>query len=351
MKVLTALLVCVLPVISFTSVTVEAQSAGALALPAEKHLRNVRQLTFGGENAEAYFSADGRELIFQSKRDRLECDQIFTMKADGSNPRMVSTGAGRTTCSYFLPRERRILYASTHLAAKECPPRPDFRRGYVWPVYPSYDIFTARPDGTDVKQLTKTPGYDAEATVSADGRKIVFTSMRDGDLDIYTMDTSGKNVRRLTTELGYDGGPFFSRDGRQIVYRAYHPKTAEEEARYRQKLAENVIEPNVFEIWVMNSDGTNKRQVTRQGAASFAPFFFPDGRRIIFASNMNDPKGRNFDLYAVGVDGANLERITFEETFDGFPMFSPDGRKLVFASNRNARTRGDTNVFIADWVD
>ncbi|HEY0376230.1 MAG TPA: hypothetical protein VGC87_04665 [Pyrinomonadaceae bacterium] len=311
----------------------------------------MRQLTFGGENAEAYFSADGRELIFQSKRDAMECDQIFTMGADGSNVRMVSTGSGRTTCSYFLPREHRILYASTHLAAKECPPRPDYRRGYVWPIYPAYDIFTARPDGTDVKQLTKTQGYDAEATVSADGRKIVFTSARDGDLDIYTMDASGKHVRRLTTEPGYDGGPFFSPDGRQIVYRAYHPKTPAEVGRYRQKLAENVIEPTVFEIWVMNSDGTNKRQVTRQGAASFAPYFFPDGRRVIFASNMNDPKGRNFDLYMIGVDGTNLERVTFEETFDGFPMFSPDGKKLVFASNRNARTRGDTNVFIADWVE
>ena len=321
-------------------------------LPSEKHLRNVRQLTFGGENAEAYFSADGRELIFQSKRDQLGCDQIFTMGADGSNVRMVSTGTGKTTCSYFLPGQRRILYASTHLGARECPPAPDYRvTGYVWPIYPSYDIFTARPDGTDLKQLTKAAGYDAEATVSADGKKIVFTSMRDGDLDIYTMDASGRNVRRLTSALGYDGGPFFSRDGRRIVYRAYHPQTPEQVARYKQKLAENVIEPNVFEIWVMNADGTNKRQVTRLGAASFAPYFFPDGRRVIFASNVNDPKGRNFDLYAINVDGSNLQRITFEETFDGFPMFSPDGRKLVFASNRNARTRGDTNVFIADWVE
>ena len=322
-----------------------------LALPAEKHLHNARQLTFGGENAEAYFSGDGRELIFQSKRDSLECDQIFTMGVDGSRVRMVSNGEGRTTCSYFFPKKRRILYASTHMSSKLCPPRPDFRRGYVWPIYPAYDIFTARTDGSDQKQLTTTPGYDAEATISMDGRKIVFTSMRDGDLDIYTMDENGKNVRRLTTALGYDGGPFFSRDGKQIVYRAYHPQTPEAVARYKQKLGENVIEPTVFEIWVMNSDGTNKKQVTRLGAASFAPYFFPDGRRIIFASNINDPKGRNFDLYLINVDGTGLERVTFEETFDGFPMFSPDGKKLVFASNRNAKTRGDTNVFIADWVE
>lgn len=322
-----------------------------LALPAEKHLRNMRQLTFGGENAEAYFSADGRELIFQSKRDGRECDQIYTMKVDGSDVRMVSTGDGRTTCSYFFPRKQRILYSSTHAAAKECPPRPDYSRGYVWPIYPSYDIYTARPDGSDLKQLTKTPGYDAEATISTDGRKIIFTSMRDGDLDLYSMDADGKHVRRLTTEMGYDGGAFFSNDGKQIVYRAYHPQTPEAVARYRQKLAENLIEPTVFEIWVMNADGSGKHQVTRQGAASFAPYFFPDGKRIIFASNMNDPRGRNFDLYAINVDGTGLERITYNDTFDGFPMFSPDGKRLVFASNRNAKVKGDTNVFIADWVD
>jgi TolB protein len=354
MKYLSALIVLALLFSSFNyrELTAAAPAPDELALPAEKHLRNVQQLTFGGENAEAYFSGDGRELIFQAKRDGRQCDQIYTMGGDGANIRMVSTGMGKTTCSYFFPKKQRILYSSTHLGAKECPPAPDYKRtGYVWPIYPTYDIFTARPDGSDLKQLTKTPGYDAEATVSTDGKKIVFTSMRDGDLDIYTMDADGKNVRRLTSELGYDGGPFFSRDGRQIVYRSYHPQTPKEIERYRQKLAENVIEPTVFEIWVMNADGTNKRQVTRLGAASFAPYFLPDARRIIFASNVNDPKGRNFDLYMVNLDGTNLERVTFEETFDGFPMFSPDGKKLVFASNRNAKTRGDTNVFIADWVD
>src|SRR5918911_4126416 len=344
-----------LPVSLLAAVYSAAQSPAnnppSIELPAEKHLRNVRQLSFSGENAEAYFSADGRKLIFQSKRGDLGCDQIFTMNADGTDVRMVSTGAGKTTCSYFFPKKERILYSSTHAAARTCPPAPDYSRGYVWPIYPTYDIYTARPDGSDLKQLTNTPGYDAEATVSTDGRKIVFTSLRDGDLDIYTMDASGKNVKRLTTELGYDGGPFFSRDGKQIVYRAYHPQTPKEIERYKQKLAENLIEPTVFEIWVMNADGTNKHQVTHLGAASFAPYFFPDGRRIIFASNVNDPKGRNFDLYAINVDGTNLELITYNDTFDGFPMFSPDGHRLVFASNRNAKVRGETNVFIADWVD
>jgi Tol biopolymer transport system component len=328
-----------------------SQEQAALVLPGEKHLRNVRQLTFGGENAEAYFSGDGQQLIFQSKRDGRECDQIYTMRADGSRVRMISTGEGRTTCSYFFPHKNRVLYSSTHLGSRECPPRPDYSRGYVWPIYPSYDIFTARPDGSDLKQLTATPGYDAEATISTDGRQIVFTSMRDGDLDIYTMNADGSHVRRLTTELGYDGGPFFSRDGRQIVYRSFHPQKPEEIARYKQKLSENLIEPTVFEIWVMNADGTNKRQVTHLNAASFAPYFFPDGKRIIFASNKGDPRGRNFDLYVVKTDGSGLEQITFNESFDGFPMFSPDGKRLVFASNRHAKVRGDTNVFIADWVE
>ena len=328
-----------------------AAQASGVELSAEKHLRGVRQLSFGGENAEAYFSGDGRQLIFQSKRDAQECDQIYTMGMDGAGVQMVSTGAGRTTCSYFFPKGGRILYASTHLAAKECPPRPDYSRGYVWSIYPSFDIFTARADGSDLKRLTSTPGYDAEATISPDGRRIVFTSTRDGDLDIYTMDAAGRNVRRLTSELGYDGGAFFSPDNRQIVYRAYHPKTPEEISRYRQKLVENLIEPNVFEIWVMNADGSNKRQVTRLGAASFAPYFAPDGRRIIFSSNLDDPKGRNFDLYLIGTDGKGLERVTYNETFDGFPMFSPDGKRLVFASNRNARVRGETNIFIAEWVE
>ncbi|MBC7930019.1 MAG: PD40 domain-containing protein, partial [Rubrivivax sp.] len=258
---------------------------------------------------------------------------------------------GRTTCSYFFPGKKRILYSSTHLAAAECPPPPDFSRGYVWPIYSSFDVFAARPDGSGVKRLTDAPGYDAEATVSVDGKKIVFTSMRDGDLDIYSMDADGKNVRRLTDTLGYDGGPFFSRDGKRIVYRANHPKTPEQTERYKKLLAEGLVEPNALEIWVMDSDGGNKRQVTSLGVASFAPYFLPDGKRIIFSSNAPNIRSRDFNLFVVNADGTNLEQITFNDTFDGFPMFSPDGKKLVFASNRNAKTRGDTNVFIADWVD
>ncbi|HSK70420.1 MAG TPA: hypothetical protein VK892_01905 [Pyrinomonadaceae bacterium] len=329
-----------------------AQS-GDLAVEGEKRLKNIKQLTFAGENAEAYFSRDGKQLIFQSKRDGRGCDQIYTMNIDGSNVKMVSNGEGRTTCSYFFDKGRKILYASTYLASRECPPNPDFSKGYVWAIYPTYDIFTANADGSNIKRLTDSNTYDAEATVSPNGKKIVFTSMRDGDLDIYVMDINGKNVKRLTTELGYDGGAFFSPDGKQIVYRSYHPKTEAEIARYKQRLKEDLIEPNNFEIWVMNADGTNKRQITKLGAASFAPFFTPNGKRIIFSTNYfaEDARKRNFDLALINLDGSGLERVTFHETFDGFPMFSPDGKKLVFASNRNAAKQGDTNVFIADWVE
>jgi Tol biopolymer transport system component len=349
MKILAPLLAPALLISSlFTAPRAQTDN---LLLPDEKHLRNIKQLTFGGENAEAYFSADGKQLIFQSTREGRGCDQIYTMNVDGSNVKMISNGEGRTTCSYFYPGNKRVLYSSTHLGDKQCPPRPDFSRGYVWAVYSTFDVFSANADGSNPKQLTNTPGYDAETTISLDGKKLVFTSMRDGDLDIYTMDADGKNLRRLTNELGYDGGPFWSYDGKQIVYRAHHPKTDEQKADYMGLLKQNLIRPTVLEIFVMNADGSNKRQVTSNGKANFGPYFFPDGKRIIFSSNLDDARGRNFDLYKINVDGTGLERITFNETFDGFPMFSPDGKKIVFASNRNAAKQGDTNIFIADWVE
>ena len=349
MKSLLVLTLALFSLIVLNHKSASTQTA-ALALPQEKHLRNMKQLTFGGENAEAYFSSDGKKLIFQSTRDGRECDQIYTMNIDGSDVKLVSTGEGRTTCSYFFPGDKHILYSSTHLGAKQCPPRPDFSQGYVWAVYDTFDIFTAKPDGSELKQLTNAPGYDAETTISRDG-KLVFTSKRDGDLDIYTMDRDGKNVKRLTNELGYDGGPFWSYDGKQIVYRAYHPRTEKDKADYIALLKQNLIRPTTLEIMVMNADGSNKRQVTHLNKASFAPYFFPDGKRIVFASNVADPKGRDFDLYMIKTDGTGLERITYNDTFDGFPMFSPDGKKLVFASNRHGAKQGETNIFIADWVE
>ena len=315
----------------------------------EPHLANIQQLTDGGENAEAYFSLEEDRLIFQSNRPPYACDQIFTMKLDGSDVKHVSTGKGRTTCGYFLPG-RKILYASTHLAGDACPPRPSFERGYVWPVYQSYDLFTASLDGGDIQRLTSAPGYDAEATVSLDGSRIVFTSLRDGDLELYTMKVDGSEVRRLTFDRGYDGGAFFSADGARIVYRAHHPQDDDALSRYQTLLGQGLIEPSVLEIFVMDADGSNKRQITANGAANFCPFFHPDGERIIFSSNMDDPSGRDFDLYLIGTDGTGLERVTTDPSFDGFPMFSRDGRKLVFASNRYASEPGETNIFIADWI-
>ncbi len=325
----------------------EAKHTG-LWYEGEKHLSNIKQLTFGDENAEAYFSIDDKRLIFQSSHGQ-KCDQIFIMNADGSDKQMVSSGKGRTTCSYFFPDGKHILYASTQGGSPECPPPPDFAKGYRWMLYPDYDIYVADADGKNVKNLTHTPGYDAEATISRDGKHIAFTSMRNGDLDIYTMDPDGKNVKQLTHELGYDGGPFWSYDGKWIVYRAHHPKTPEAVKTYRDLLAENAIKPMDFEIWVMRADGSEKRQVTDLHAASFAPYFFPDGKKIIFASNVGTKGMGNFDLYTVNVDGTGLEKITSNPTFDGFPMFTSDGKKLVFASNRNATKPHETNIFIADW--
>ncbi|GJQ20930.1 MAG: hypothetical protein HBSIN02_12850 [Bacteroidia bacterium] len=318
---------------------------------AERHLTNVRQLTFGGTNAEAYFSFDEERLIFQSTRPPYHCDQIFVMNVDGSGQRLVSNGTGTTTCGYFFPDGRRILYASTHGFGDDCFARPDKSKGYVWGVWNAYDIYSANADGSDLRVLTASDRYDAEATISPVGDKIVFTSARDGDLDLYTMNLDGSDVRRITNELGYDGGAFFSWDGRRIVYRAYHHTDSAEVAEYKALLAEQLVRPTRMEIFVCDADGNNKRQITHTGSANFAPFFHPDNRRIIYSSNREDPKGRTFHLYLSNDDGTEVKQITFEGSFNAFPMFSRDGKKLVFVSDRNAKGRYEFNIFIADWVE
>src|SRR5579859_2722199 len=315
----------------------------------EVHLRNIRQLTQGGENAEAYFSHSGRQLIFQRHVGDSGCDQQFVMNVDGTGMRRVSSGKG-TTCGYFFDDDRRIFYSTTEHADSACPPRPDYSKGYVWALY-NYDIYVASADGSGARRLTDNPGYDAEGTLSPDGKTIVFTSLRDGDLDIYTMGVDGSNLKRLTNTLGYDGGPFFSPDGKQIVYRAWHPQTAADSADYRSLIAQNLVRPVRMDLWVMNADGSNQHRVTDLGGASFAPYFHPDGKRIIFASNYKNPRSRNFDLYLVNADGTGLEQITTSPAFDAFPMFSPDGKQLVWASNRHGKAQGETNIFIADWVE
>jgi Tol biopolymer transport system component len=316
----------------------------------ESHLTNIRQLTSGGENAEAYFSPDGTRLIYQSTRPDYPCDQIYTMKVDGTDVRRVSTGTGRTTCGYFYPGGSQILFASTHETSPACPPRPSFAKGYVWPIYTGYDIYRADADGSKLTPITRGGGYDAEATIAPDGL-IVFTSVRDGDMEIYSMRGDGSNVKRLTYRVGPDGGPFFSWDGKRIAFRGRPLDPGPELDDYRALLKEALWRPTSLELYVMDRDGGNLRQVTKLGKANFAPSWHPDGKRLIFASNIHDPKGRNFDLYLVNLDGTGLERVTFNETFDGFPMFSPNGRQLVFASNRGAKSEGETNVFVADWTN
>jgi len=321
---------------------------GTPAFPEEIHLKNIRQLTFGGQNAEAYFSHDGRELIFQSTRDALECDAIFRMNSDGSEVRQITSGKGVTTCSFIAPDNHSVIYASTHLRHERCPPKPDHSRGYVWPLYEDFDIFRAGPEGEDPVRLTDTAGYDAEAVYSPRGDRIVFTSVRGGDLDLYLMNPDGSGVEQLTFAAGYDGGAFFSPDGDWIVWRASRPQ-GQELADYQALLAEGLVRPGRLELYIMDLEERKPVRITDNGAANFGPYWHPDGKHIIFSSNMHDPRGRNFDLYLIDIDTREIERITRYEGFDGFPMFSHDGKQLVFASNRFGRITGETNVFIADW--
>lgn len=321
-----------------------------LAHPDERHLADIVQLTNGGENAEAYWAFAGNELIFQTTREPYACDQIMRMPADGSGPAaLVSTGKGRTTCAYFLPGDKEIVYASTHHRSEACPTPPDMSQGYVWGLF-DFDIFKANADGSGLVNLTNRPGYDAEATVCPVDGSILFTSTRNGDLDLYRMDADGSNVVQLTDTPGYDGGAFFNQDCSRIVWRASRP-TGEALAGYQRLLAENRVRPGRLEIFVANADGSDAQQVTYLGAASFAPYFHPSGRSILFSTNHPDPRGREFDIWSIGVDGTGLERITHSPGFDGFPMFSPDGTRLAFSSNRNQAKDGETNVFVARWVE
>jgi Tol biopolymer transport system component len=316
----------------------------------ERHLKDVRQLTFGGENAEAYFSPDGTRLIYQWTPPGAGCDQQYLLDLASGDVRRVSSGRGRTTCGYFdYPEADRIVYASTEAAGEACPPAPDRSQGYVWPIYAGYDLFEAGPDGSGARRLTETAGYDAEATWCQRGGKLVFTSVRDGDLELYEMDEAG-DVRRLTHSPGYDGGAFYSPDCSEIVFRGFHPEGAQLE-EYRRLLAQGLVRPTVMELFVMNADGAHVRQLTRTGKANFCPYFHPDGRRIVYSSNALTESGREFDLFLIGKEGGEPERVTYAPGFDGFPIWSPDGEWLVFASNRAQPEGRETNLFIARWVE
>ncbi len=328
--------------------------------PEEIHLKNVQQLTFGGDNAEAYFSFDNKWIIFQrtNPKEGIMCDEIFIGKVPKPGEKFeykrVSSGKGRTTCGAFMKDGKHIIYASTHLGADTCPPIPDRKKygnRYIWPLYDSYDIFMADLNGKIVKQLTHSNGYDAEATISPDGKKMIYTSDKDGDIDLYIMDLKTGKEKRVTNTLGYDGGAWFSPDGKKIIWRASRPTTDADVKEYKDLLAENLVAPTNMEVFVANADGSNVHQVTHFGQANWAPAFFPDSKRIIFASNQEYKRGFPFNLYSINEDGSNLQKVTHEKIFDAFAMFSPNGKKLIFCSNRNNGGTRDTNIFIADWVE
>jgi TolB protein len=336
------------------------QKADTLHYPEEKNFSNIRQLTFGGDNAEAYWSYDGQHIVFQrtSVKDGIPCDQIYVGKVptQPNEPftyKLVSTGKGRTTCAFFTKDNKHVVYASTHLGGNDCPPVPDrakYGNKYIWPIYESYDIFIADLNGNITEQLTKTPGYDAEATLSPDGKKMLFTSTRDGDLDLYCMDMKSKKTKRITTALGYDGGAWFSPDGKKIIWRASRPTTPEAIAEYKELLSQGLVAPTSMEVWIANADGSNAKQITNLGQANWAPNFMPDGR-VIFCSNHEYKRGFPFNMYVMNADGGNMVKVSRDRGFDAFPMFSPDGKKIIFCSNRNNGGTRDTNIFIADWIE
>ena len=335
--------------------------ADTILFEGEKHFANMQQLTFGGDNAEAYFSYDGKWLIYQytNAKAGVTCDQMFigkipTKPGEKFEPKMISSGKGRTTCGFFTKDGKHVIYASTHLGADSCPPVPDRKKygnRYIWPLYDSYDIFMADLNGKIVKQLTKSKGYDAEATLSPDGKKMIYTSDKDGDIDLYIMDLKTGKEKRVTNTLGYDGGAWFSPDGKKIIWRASRPKIEAEVKEYKELLAQGLVAPTNMEVFVANADGSNVKQVTSFGNANWAPSYMPDSKRIIFASNHQSKRGYPFNLYTINEDGSNLEKVTAEKIFDAFAMFSPDGKKIVFCSNRNNNGTRDTNIFVADWVE
>lgn len=324
----------------------------------EVHLKNLRQLTFGGDNAEAYWSFDNSKIVFQAtnKKWGVECDQIYYFDLKGGNldrPPLLSTGLGRTTCSYFMPDNKTIVYASTHEENASCPHVPPRREDgkYLWSIYNTFDIYHGDLKGNIIKKLTNEPGYDAEATVSPKGDKIVFTSTRSGDLELYTMNIDGSDVRQVTNELGYDGGAFFSPDGSKLIFRASRPKSENDVKEYKELLSQGLVMPTEMELFTCNVDGSNMQQITKLGKANWAPFFHPSGKKVLFSSNHKSSRGYQFNLYMINLDGTGLEQITFDTVFDAFPMFSFDGKKLIFSSNRNNKGTRDTNLFVADWVE
>lgn len=339
-------------------ISLQQNNSDTITYPGEKYFKNIKQLTFGGDNAEAYWSYDGKWIVFQrtSVKDGVPCDQIYAGKVPKAGEpfsyQRISTGKGRTTCAFFMKDNKHVVYASTHLAADSCPPVPDrskYGNKYIWPVYSGYDLFLSDLKGNVRKRLTNSPGYDAEASISPDGRKMLFTSTRNGDLDLYIMDLKTGKLKQVTKALGYDGGAWFSPDGKKIIWRASRPQTDAEIKEYKELLKEGLVAPTKMEVFIANADGSDAKQITQLGQANWAPNFLPDGR-IIFCSNHAYKRGFPFNMYVMNADGSNLEKISHDKTFDAFPMFSINGKKIIFCSNRNNGGTRDTNIFIADWV-
>ncbi len=336
-------------------------SGDTLRFEGENHFKNIQQLTFGGDNAEAYWSFDSKYIIFQrtNPKEGLHCDQIFIGKVpeksgDPFTYKMISSGKGRTTCAYFMPNGKQVIYASTHEGSADCPPVPDrskYGNRYIWPLYSSYDIYMSDLDGKIVKKLTTAKGYDAEATLSYDGKKMIYCSDKDGDLDLYIMDLKSGKEKKVTTALGYDGGAWFSPDGKKIVWRASRPKTDAEIKEYKELLAEGMVAPTNMEVWIANADGSDAKQITSLVQANWAPNFTADSRHIIFCSNHEYKRGFPFNMYMIDLEGKNMQKISRDKGFDAFPMISPNGKKIIFASNRNNGGTRDTNLFLADWVE
>ncbi|MFT7678773.1 MAG: TolB protein [Planctomycetota bacterium] len=329
----------------------------------ERFFKHLWQVTWGGENAEAYWSFDGTRLVMQSRRPKegIDCDQIFTTSASGGGTEMVSTGKGVTTCAYFLPGDDQVVYASTHGAHDDCPAPPDRSEGYVWALHPEYDIWVTDLSDGSQRPLITGYGYDAEATVSPTGDRMVFTSTRSGDVELWTCNIDGSDQTMVTDVPGYDGGAFFSHDGKRLVFRttAFTPgKEQAELADYRRLLKQNLVRPSKMEIYTCAADGTERQQITALGGANFAPFFTPDDSHIVFSTNHHDG-GRpalNFDIFMIPASGGEAIQVTHFDAgrgkqFDSFPMFSPNGRYMAFASNRGDGESGETNVFIAEWIE
>lgn len=317
-----------------------------VALQEGKFVENIRQLTNEGQSGEGYFSPDGKRVIFQAIRGEHPFYQIYIKDLASGQEKRVSTGQGRTTCAFFHPTENKIIYASSHLDPNrdkevdaelkklaEARRNPGARRGYSWAFDPFMDIFELNLDTNELKQLTSVAGYDAEGSYSADGKRIIFASCRNGPgADIYIMDADGKNVKQLTDSPGYDGGPFFSPDGTKVIFRG--------EVRKRHYL----------QLFVMNVDGTGLWQLTENDAVNWGPYWHPNGKHIIYSTSVHGHQ--NYELYLMPVETGKAKRVTFWHGADVLPVFSGDGKKLMWTSKRGKDKAGQfsSQLFIADWV-